>query len=78
MAYTRKSNFSREICSRRAYNVSVASMMETWVRDLRATRLHPLYEAFTAYHARGDIVPMPEIFADRERQRLSEYLNILV
>ena len=53
-------------------------MMETWVRDLRATRLHPLYEAFTAYHARGDIVPMPEIFADRERQRLSEYLNILV
>ena len=106
----------------------IASMMETWVRDLQATRLHPLvsaadfhirfeaihpfvdgngrtgrllanfilmragylpisikyenrrayYEAFTAYHARGDIVPMLEIFADRERQRLSEYLNILV
>ena len=105
----------------------VAAMMETWVRDLQATRLHPLvaaadfhirfeaihpfvdgngrtgrllanfilmragylpisikyenrrayYDAFTAYHARGDIVPMLEIFAERERQRLSEYLNIL-
>ena len=105
----------------------VAPMMETWVRDLQATRLHPLvaaaefhirfeaihpfvdgngrtgrllanfilmraeylpisikyenrrtyYDAFTAYHTRGDIVPMLEIFAERERQRLAEYLNIL-
>ena len=34
------------------------------------------YEAFTAYHTKGDVVPMLEIFAERERQRLAEYLNI--
>ena len=105
----------------------VAHLMETWVRDLQTTRLHPLvaaadfhirfeaihpfidgngrtgrllsnfilmlagylpisikyenrrayYEAFTAYHAKGDISPMLEIFAERERQQLTEYLNIL-
>ena len=35
------------------------------------------YDAFTAYHTNGDIVPMLEIFAERERQRLAEYLDIL-
>ena len=35
------------------------------------------YEAFTAYHKDGDIVPMLAIFAEREHQRLSEYTNII-
>ncbi len=35
------------------------------------------YDAFTAYHKDGNIVPMLDIFADRERQRLSEYLNAI-
>jgi Fic family protein len=102
-------------------------MMESWVRDLRTTRLHPLvaaaefhirfeaihpfidgngrtgrllanfilmrsgylpisikyedrhayYEAFTAYHADGNLIPMLEIFVEREFARLSEYLNII-
>ena len=105
----------------------VAPMMETWVRDLRETRLHPLvaaaefhirfeaihpfidgngrtgrllanfilmqsgylpvsikyenrrayYDAFTAYHKETDLVPMLEIFAEREAERLTEYLHIL-
>ena len=105
----------------------VVPMMETWVRDLQTTRLHPLvaaadfhvrfeaihpfidgngrtgrllanfilmrtgylpisikyedrrayYDAFTAYHAKGDIAPMLEIFAERERRRLAEYLDAL-
>ncbi len=105
----------------------VELMMESWVRDLRTTRLHPLvaaaefhirfeaihpfidgngrtgrllanfilmrsgylpisikyedrrayYEAFTAYHADDNLIPMLEIFAEREFARLSEYLNII-
>lgn len=35
------------------------------------------YEAFTAYHTKGDIMPMLDIFAERERQRLKEYLDVL-
>ena len=35
------------------------------------------YDAFAAYHTMDDIVPMLEIFVERERQRLTEYLNIL-
>ena len=35
------------------------------------------YEAFTAYHKDGNLVPMLDIFADRECQRLTEYLNII-
>lgn len=35
------------------------------------------YEAFTAYHAKGDIVPMLGIIAERERQRLLDYLDII-
>ncbi|MBO7308829.1 MAG: Fic family protein [Kiritimatiellae bacterium] len=105
----------------------VEPMMESWVRDLRTTRLHPLvaaaefhirfeaihpfidgngrtgrllanfilmrsgylpisikyedrrayYEAFTAYHADDNLIPMLEIFVEREFARLSEYLNII-
>ena len=35
------------------------------------------YEAFTAYHAAGDLKPMLRIFAEGERLRLEEYLKIL-
>ena len=35
------------------------------------------YDAFTAYHKDGNLVPMLDIFADREHQRLSEYLDII-
>lgn len=105
----------------------VAPMMEAWVRDLQATRLHPLvaaaefhirfeaihpfidgngrtgrllvnfvlmragylpisikyenrrayYDAFTAYHRDGDLLPMLGIFAERERQRLADHLSII-
>ena len=105
----------------------VAPMMEAWVRDLQATRLHPLvaaaefhvrfeaihpfidgngrtgrllanfilmragylpvnikyenrrayYDAFTAYHTDGGIVPMLGLFAEREKRRLVEYLSIV-
>lgn len=34
------------------------------------------YEAFTAYHRNGDISPMLAIFAERERQRLADYLSV--
>lgn len=34
------------------------------------------YEAFTAYHAKGDISPMLAIFAERERQRLADCLSV--
>ena len=105
----------------------VAPMMEAWVRDLQATRLHPLvvaaefhvrfeaihpfidgngrtgrllanfilmragylpvnikyenrrayYDAFTAYHTDGGIVPMLGLFAEREKRRLADYLSIV-
>ena len=32
------------------------------------------YDAFTAYHKDGDLLPMLGIFAERERQRLTDYL----
>lgn len=32
------------------------------------------YDAFTAYHKDGDLLPMLAIFAERERQRLLDYL----
>lgn len=32
------------------------------------------YDAFTAYHKYGDLLPMLAIFAERERQRLLDYL----
>ena len=35
------------------------------------------YEAFTAYHKENNLVPMLEIFMERELSRLSEYLNII-
>lgn len=35
------------------------------------------YDAFTAYHKDGDILPMLDIFARRERQRLLDYLAII-
>lgn len=35
------------------------------------------YEAFTAYRADDNLIPMLEIFVEREFARLSEYLNII-
>lgn len=35
------------------------------------------YEAFTAYHANGDLTPMLRIFANGERQRLEDHLRVL-
>ena len=32
------------------------------------------YDAFTAYHKDGDLLPMLGVFAERERQRLTDYL----
>ena len=32
------------------------------------------YDAFTAYHKEDDLLPMLAIFAERERQRLRDYL----
>ena len=105
----------------------VAPMMETWVRDLRAARRHPLvaaaefhirfeaihpfidgngrtgrllanfilmrsgylpvsikyedrrayYNAFTVYHKDGNMLSMLGIFAERERQRLLDYLTAI-
>lgn len=105
----------------------VSPMMESWIRDLQTTRLHPLvaaaefhirfeaihpfidgngrtgrllsnfilmragylpisikyenrrayYDAFTACHSNNDILPMLDIFAEQERYRLEEYLDII-
>lgn len=105
----------------------VSPMMEAWVRDLQATRIHPLvaaaefhirfetihpfidgngrtgrllanfilmkagylpisikyenrrayYEAFTSYHSDGNLLPMLDIFVQREQQRLSGYLSLI-
>ena len=35
------------------------------------------YDAFTSYHKDGDLVPMLGIFAEREHQRLLEYLSAI-
>ena len=35
------------------------------------------YDAFTSYHKEGDLVPMLGIFAEREHQRLLEYLSAI-
>lgn len=35
------------------------------------------YNAFTAYHKNDDILPMLGIFAEREQQRLKDYLSII-
>ena len=35
------------------------------------------YDAFTAYHKTGNIVPMLGIFAGQERQRLLDHLSAI-
>ena len=35
------------------------------------------YEAFTAYHTKGDIIPLLKIFAKREKQRLLDFLAVI-
>lgn len=45
--------------------------------DIKYENRRAYYDAFTAYHKDGDIVPMLGLFADREARRLRDYLSIV-